>query len=228
MLPPATSAYWSRVAGVSEPRSTSTSRRSSRYSVGARRLEALPFFAIARDGSVPRVRKPTRHTRGGPRRTGAARDLAAAPAARPPRRPALQRVGAAGGRRDRARRHRHARPRLDGAPRAGARAHGPPARGRAADRHHPRPHRPLRPGAAARRARRLRGLDAPRLGTARRDSDLDRTSRSRCQSGVPEEPLRRFAERRRASGSGQAGALHSDRDLRPGRDDRDRRSAPGR
>ena len=47
-------------------------------------------------------------------------------------------------------------------------------------------------------------------------SDLDRTIEIAIQSGVPEEPLRRFAERRRGAGTGQAGTLHSDRDLLPG------------
>ena len=44
-------------------------------------------------------------------------------------------------------------------------------------------------------------------------SDLDRTIEVALQSGVPEEPLRRWAERRRGAGTGQAGTLHSDRDL---------------
>jgi glyoxylase-like metal-dependent hydrolase (beta-lactamase superfamily II) len=35
-------------------------------------------------------------------------------------------------------------------------------------------------------------------------------------SGVPEAPLRRWAERRRAAGSGQAGTLRADRELREG------------
>jgi glyoxylase-like metal-dependent hydrolase (beta-lactamase superfamily II) len=47
-------------------------------------------------------------------------------------------------------------------------------------------------------------------------SDLDRTIEVALQSGVPEEPLRRWAEERRDQGSGQAGTLHSDRDLVPG------------
>jgi glyoxylase-like metal-dependent hydrolase (beta-lactamase superfamily II) len=47
-------------------------------------------------------------------------------------------------------------------------------------------------------------------------SDLDRTIEVALQSGVPEEPLRRWAEERRDMGSGQAGTLHSDRDLVPG------------
>jgi len=47
-------------------------------------------------------------------------------------------------------------------------------------------------------------------------SDLDRTIEVALQSGVPEEPLRRWAERRRGLGSGQAGTLHSDRDLLDG------------
>ena len=44
-------------------------------------------------------------------------------------------------------------------------------------------------------------------------SDLDRTIEVALQSGVPEEPLRRWAERRRGRGTGQAGRLRSDRDL---------------
>jgi glyoxylase-like metal-dependent hydrolase (beta-lactamase superfamily II) len=47
-------------------------------------------------------------------------------------------------------------------------------------------------------------------------SDLDRTIEVALQSGVPEEPLRRWAEERREQGSGQAGTLYSDRDLVPG------------
>jgi glyoxylase-like metal-dependent hydrolase (beta-lactamase superfamily II) len=47
-------------------------------------------------------------------------------------------------------------------------------------------------------------------------SDLDRTIEVALQSGVPEEPLRRWAEVRRELGSGQAGTLYSDRDLVPG------------
>jgi glyoxylase-like metal-dependent hydrolase (beta-lactamase superfamily II) len=46
--------------------------------------------------------------------------------------------------------------------------------------------------------------------------DLDRTLEVALQSGVPPEPLQRWAERRRGLGSGQAGTLHSDRDLVPG------------
>jgi glyoxylase-like metal-dependent hydrolase (beta-lactamase superfamily II) len=47
-------------------------------------------------------------------------------------------------------------------------------------------------------------------------SDLDRTIEVALQSGVPEEPLRRWAEKRRDAGTGQAGTLYSDRDLLPG------------
>ena len=47
-------------------------------------------------------------------------------------------------------------------------------------------------------------------------SDLDRTIEVALQSGVPEEPLRRWAERRRGRGTGQGGTLSSDRDLVPG------------
>jgi glyoxylase-like metal-dependent hydrolase (beta-lactamase superfamily II) len=44
-------------------------------------------------------------------------------------------------------------------------------------------------------------------------SDLDRTIEVALQSGVPETPLRRWAERRRNKGTGQAEGLRSDRDL---------------
>jgi glyoxylase-like metal-dependent hydrolase (beta-lactamase superfamily II) len=46
--------------------------------------------------------------------------------------------------------------------------------------------------------------------------DLDRTLEVAVLSGVPEEPLQRWAERRRGEGTGQAGTLSSDRDLVPG------------
>jgi glyoxylase-like metal-dependent hydrolase (beta-lactamase superfamily II) len=46
--------------------------------------------------------------------------------------------------------------------------------------------------------------------------DLDRTIEIALLSGVPEKPLRRWAEARRGMGTGQAGELHSDRDLVPG------------
>ena len=218
---PRPSAYCARVAGVSAPRSTSSEPCSSRYSLSGARMRSRrrPFFAIAGTVACRPMRAqadPTARVR--PRRARAARRLAPAAAARPARRAALQRVGAAGRRRDRARRHRHARPRLDGQPRARARPDRPPGRGRPPGRHHPRPHRPLRAGAADRRARRLRGLDAPALDAARRaPPDLDRTIEVALQSGVPEEPLRRWAERRaRPRAAGQAGTLHADRDLVPG------------
>jgi glyoxylase-like metal-dependent hydrolase (beta-lactamase superfamily II) len=44
-------------------------------------------------------------------------------------------------------------------------------------------------------------------------SDLDRTIEVALQSGVPKEPLRRWAERRRSKGTGQADGLRADRDL---------------
>jgi glyoxylase-like metal-dependent hydrolase (beta-lactamase superfamily II) len=46
--------------------------------------------------------------------------------------------------------------------------------------------------------------------------DLDRTIEVALLSGVPEEPLRRWAEKRRGQGTGQAGTLYADRDLLPG------------
>jgi glyoxylase-like metal-dependent hydrolase (beta-lactamase superfamily II) len=48
------------------------------------------------------------------------------------------------------------------------------------------------------------------------EHDLDRTLEVAVLSGVPEEPLKRFAERRRSEGTGQYGELSSDRDLVPG------------
>ncbi len=53
--------------------------------------------------------------------------------------------------------------------------------------------------------------------------DLDRTIEIALLSGVPEEPLRRWAQERRGMGTGQAGELYADKDPRPGCDDRDRR-----
>src|SRR4051812_19316884 len=47
-------------------------------------------------------------------------------------------------------------------------------------------------------------------------SDLGRTVEVALQSGVPEERVRRWADRRREEGTGQAGELYSDRDLLPG------------
>ena len=44
-------------------------------------------------------------------------------------------------------------------------------------------------------------------------SDLDRRIEVALQSGVPEEPLRRWAELRRGKGTGQADGLRADRDL---------------
>ncbi|HWK27879.1 MAG TPA: MBL fold metallo-hydrolase [Solirubrobacter sp.] len=51
---------------------------------------------------------------------------------------------------------------------------------------------------------------------ARDAPDLDETIEVALQSGVPEAPLQRWAERRRGLGSGQAGTLYADRDLLPG------------
>ena len=56
-------------------------------------------------------------------------------------------------------------------------------------------------------------------------SDLDHTVEVAIQSGVPEEPLRRWAEGRSAAGSGQAGTLALGPRSRPGRRGRDRRGA---
>jgi glyoxylase-like metal-dependent hydrolase (beta-lactamase superfamily II) len=47
-------------------------------------------------------------------------------------------------------------------------------------------------------------------------SDLGRTIEVALQSGVPQERVRRWADRRREAGSGQAGELYSDRDLLSG------------
>jgi glyoxylase-like metal-dependent hydrolase (beta-lactamase superfamily II) len=57
-----------------------------------------------------------------------------------------------------------------------------------------------------------------RLHTGRTDPEeqLAHAVEIARQSGVPEEPLRRWVERRRGMGTGQAGTLTSDRDLVPG------------
>jgi glyoxylase-like metal-dependent hydrolase (beta-lactamase superfamily II) len=44
-------------------------------------------------------------------------------------------------------------------------------------------------------------------------ADLDRAIEIAILAGVPDEPLKRFADRRRSGGSGQAGELYSDQDL---------------
>lgn len=46
--------------------------------------------------------------------------------------------------------------------------------------------------------------------------DLDKSIEIALLSGVPEEPLHRWAEARRGMGSGQAGTLYADKDLVPG------------
>jgi glyoxylase-like metal-dependent hydrolase (beta-lactamase superfamily II) len=48
------------------------------------------------------------------------------------------------------------------------------------------------------------------------ESDLDRTIEVAILSGVPEERVRRWAERQSGAPSGQAGTLYADRDLVPG------------
>ena len=129
--------------------------------------------------------------------------------------PALQRLGARGGRRDRARRHRHARARLARPARARARPGRPAARARAAARLHPRARRPLRPGGADRRARRLRAVGAPQprsTSTRRPTTPRPRTpaaSRSRARAACR-------SSRRDRGRPLAAGPLHPDRDLVPG------------
>ena len=86
-----------------------------------------------------------------------------------PRRAARQRLGAAGGRRDRARGHRDGRAAARW-PTSSARSSAP---GTASSDvrlivHHPRASRPLRPGDADRRAGGLRGVDPPRIHAAPR------------------------------------------------------------
>ena len=153
MFPLTTSAYWSRVAGVIEPRSTSTESAGSPYeNSGAFRRD---FFAMGLDGSVLAVRKPTR-----PREQGRGeRVLPGVWRLRLPLDlPGVPHVNAWAlqsgdgivlvdtGMHDRGTMG-HLEQALE---RTGHRVERHPA-----DRHHPRPHRPLRPGAAAGRARGL-------------------------------------------------------------------------
>src|SRR5688500_9465888 len=77
-------------------------------------------------------------------RARAPRRVAPAPAAALARRAARERLGAGRGRRDRARRHRLPRGRVDRPPRARARPGGAEDRARPAARLHARPCRPLR------------------------------------------------------------------------------------
>ena len=91
------------------------------------------------------------------------------------------------------------------------------ARGRAAARLHPLPHRPLRAGGADRRGRRLRALDAPGLGAraaARRRPR--RGARAADRGGPP--------ERRPGGGAGALPRVAQRR--RRDRDRRDRRARP--
>ncbi len=106
--------------------------------------------------------------------------------------PALQRVGDRGRLRDRARRYRHARARLARPPRARARPGAAEAGGHPARGDHPRPRRPLRPGAPDRRPRGLRGVGAPEPPALLR---LRRRPRGR-----PSPPRRDRAPERRAEG----------------------------
>ena len=89
--------------------------------------------------------------------------------------------------------------------------------GRRADRRreparlHPRPHRPLRARGPDRRCRRLRALDAPRLGARARAADdpdgaLDQRIEVARQSGVPAEALERYERSRRGANTGSRGS----------------------
>ena len=168
-----------------------------------------------------------------PWRARAARRLAAAPAAAVAGRAALQRLGARGRRRDRARRHRDARAGLVRASRAGARDGQPADRERAPAALHARPLRPLRPGGDDHRAHGLRAVDAsqPRAHDARRARTPSRRSTRRLevarQSGVPDAPLRAYEASRR--GRASASRRSSSPTSRSSRASRSRpTSAPGR
>ena len=95
-------------------------------------------------------------------------------------------------------------------------------RGREAARLHPLPHRPLRPGGPDRRGRRLRALDAPRLGArapaCRRSGG---GARAAARGGPPERRavagLERYRESRKDDDDNGIDAIvEPDRDLLPG------------
>ena len=202
-----------RVAGVSAPRSTSTESCSSRYSLfGARgRSSRRPFFAIAGDGSVPG--RCGTASRPGPREHG--RGERVLPGVWRLRLPldlpdvphcnawALQ----AGDGIVLVDTGMHDRDSMGNLERALEQA-GHKLQRHPADRHHPRPHRPLRAGAADRRARRAArsGCIPPEAARRARDPDrLTRRSRSRGRAACRRSRCERWAERRRGTDSGQAG-----------------------
>src|SRR4051794_19642265 len=213
MFPLKVSAYCSRVAGVSEPRSTRTLPSSSRYSVSGAFIR--PFFAIARTVACRSVRKPTR-----PRDVGRGeRVLPGVWRLRLPLElPGVPHCNAwalqAGdgivlvdtGMHDR-----------------GSMANLELALGRTGHRiedvrlivitHAHIDHCGQAPPIARRAGCEVWMHPAWRLHAA---SDLDRTIEVALHSGVPEERVRRWEARRRAEPSHQAGTLGSDRDLLPG------------
>ena len=202
---------WQTPSGAQAAAIASRSCSRQRLEVGGHdglRRRALSARGHARTVPSRPMRKPTR-----PREVGRGErvlpgPLAAAAAAAVAGRPALQRVGDRGRRRDRARRHRHARAGLDGAPRARARP------GRLRLEHvqlvvdHPRPRRPLRAGAPDRRPRRLRGVGAPQPRSTSPPTPTTPRPRTRAASRSParaacrsDPPRSRAPARRRAAAS---------------------------
>ena len=137
-------------------------------------------------------------------RARAARRVAAAPAAAVARRAARQRLGARRRRRDRARRHRLPRARLDRPSRARARPGRPASSSTSGCSSAPTrtPTTTARPRRSS-SASGLRAVDAPEpratcaLAPDDPDAALERRIEVALQSGVPEAPLRRFAEQRK-------------------------------
>ena len=194
--------------------SRASARRAARARCRARRGTRSPgafrrsdFFAIAGTVACPAVRKPTR-----PREVGRGErvlpgvwrlrlplDLPGVPALQRlgARRPATGSCSSTPGMHE---------PRLDEQPRAGARPHRPP---RSSDvrliviTHAHVDHCGQAPAIAERA-----GCEVwmhPRWTAARARPTSTARSRSRSSSGVPEEPLRRWAERRRGPGTRPGG-----------------------
>ena len=144
-------------------------------------------------------------TETGPRRARDARGLAAAAAAALDRGAALQRVGARGRRRDRARRLRDGHARLARRPRARARPGRVRARGRAPARLHARPPRPLRAGGVRAGPVRLRAVAAPAPRAP--DRGARRPRRGARAADRDRAPERRARGAARALGRGAQGAV---------------------
>ena len=205
-------------------------RRGTRLSGAPDALTAAAFFAIAGTVACRAVRKPTDSA-------SSAAASGCCPASGGcgcrstwPGVPALQRLGAAAGDGVVLVDTGMHEPRLDGATSSARSTRSATRRAHPAGRLHARARRPLRAGADDRRARGLRGLDAPALAACTREdpADIDRDDRDRAPERRAGGAAPALGRARRGAGTRPGG--HAARRPRPGprRDDRDRRRAPGR